>query len=252
MAILLRDCGSSDPDHYSAALKDFGLSCLSIPILRVIPKPITPSLPDPLLYQALVITSANSIRHLPPNASLWLTHFNRFYTVGPSTSRSLLARHPSANVLCPPSSSGATLAEFIAKDTQHPSPRVLFICGEPHRPELAEILSANNIQVDKLIVYESEILDGVGDKIREACGNRQGVWLCIFSPAGARAVLSQLRSDINQFRIAVIGQTTAAVFDDIVPIVVATSPTPEGFKQAIQTALISPEGFEQAIETALI
>ena len=132
--------------------------------------------------------------------------------------------------------SAAELARLIAAEGGRERP-LLFVCGDRAREELPLALAGAGVPLRRVIGYGTV---AAPDAAARAVAAAQGaVWVVLFSPSGAEAVLSELAAaHKGRVRLAAIGATTAAAIEAAGHAVeaVAQAPTPAGLLDAVLAA----------------
>lgn len=122
--------------------RGLGLEVIACPLFRV--EPVTWDVPDPADYDALLLTSANAVRH--GGAGLEALKRLPVHAVGAATAE--VARKAGFEVMSVGTGNAAELVAGLP-----PSLRLLHLCGEDH--QLAE-----GLRIDRRIVYRSASIDG--------------------------------------------------------------------------------------------
>ena len=166
--------------------RELGLDVLCCPLFQV--EPIAWEVPDPADYDALLLTSANAVRHGGP--ALASLKSLPVHAVGESTA--VAARGSGFWV---ETVGGGDAAELLAK---LPRPaRLLHLVGEDHR-------DIGDARIDRRIVYRSAaipepqlpLLEGLvaaihspraGARLAELAGNRSQTAIAAISPAATEA-----------------------------------------------------------------
>lgn len=230
--ILLRS--ADDPDPYVHAFADAGLEAVCQPVLSF-EFPRQDRLRDHLQqadrYAALVATSprvgralAGVFEEYPSLETKW--QGRPAYVVGPKTAHSLnsVGLEPRGAE----TGSADALANRIGADA--PSAPLLFLAGNRRRDTLPNRLRRDDIAFDEVIVYETHT--------RSDLQLPPASWLVFFSPSGLEAIEHSAAVDLQEYRIAAIGPTTASSLREQGAIVeaVADTPSPEGLVSAVTAA----------------
>ncbi|EGD76121.1 hypothetical protein PTSG_00828 [Salpingoeca rosetta] len=120
-----------------------------------------------------------------------------------------------------------------------PCSSYIFLCGDPHRPELPTLLQAHSIPLHEVVCYSSVIKDEAITHVQQLLQDCPSPILVIFSPSVARRVNALLSTDAANSalaRMVTIGPTTAAEITRA-PVFVAEKPTPAHVAHALELAL---------------
>ena len=136
------DCAS-----ISAALRERGHEVISSPLIKITPRldVVVPELP----YQALCLTSANAVRHLPLGISRKLTTF----TLGPQSASAASAAgfgHIEAK-----GGNVEGLAANVIRALKPENGQLLYISGQETSSDLAGTLRKAGFSVVKLVAYDA-------------------------------------------------------------------------------------------------
>ncbi len=169
----------------AARARELGLRTISCPLFRV--EPVAWQAPDPVGYDAILLTSANAVRHGGPE--LEKLRGLPVHAVGPATAGDA-------------SRAGFRIEAVGSRDVVAllaglpPGQRLLHLAGEDHRPIEGE-------NVDRRIVYRSAAIANPG------LPPLAGLVVAVHSPrAGKR--LAELASRRDQAAIAAISEAAAA------------------------------------------
>ncbi|OYW83712.1 MAG: hypothetical protein B7Z20_12190, partial [Sphingobium sp. 32-64-5] len=177
-------------DATARRARDMGLEALVYPLFRV--EPLDWSAPDPAGFDALMLTSANAVRH--GGADLARYHALPVFAVGEATAAKARA-HGFADLTTAGPDADGLLAALTAAGHRH----VLHLCGEDSRP-----YDAGSIEVTRRAVYRAA---PVGDRDGLAAMLDGGPVLMAHSPrAGARIaalVPPQQRAGLDIIAISV-------------------------------------------------
>lgn len=124
---------------------------------------------------------------------------NRIYCLSGATQQSVL-RHWSQAQISATATDAASLAGLILEEKPVPE-KVLFFCGDLHRPELPDALEKAGIGVQKLIVYRTLLLAQKQEQAYDA--------VLFFSPSAVHSYL-QHNDPCPDTVFFAIGATTAA------------------------------------------
>jgi len=263
---LFRDQQSDDPFVRIISLSGFSVRCLPVLATEYVDTPI--DLEEDV--DAVVVTSQRSVEALTRRQN-FLDKLNDkhpgvpWFVTGPATARKLAklgvpvrtdrtcsaddapgGKEPSSGA--PDGSLAASLAKtIIDSGARH----VLYLAGDPHRPELPELLSEGGIDVQIRTLYRTIPVvpsDWNVPNVQNApvllnaLSARPGPdtielpdWVCFFSPRGVATVFESQDIDWSGVKIAAIGPTTAEALrvQGIVPDAVAPRPEPESLVEAI-------------------
>jgi len=166
-----------------------GLEVVGCPLFRV--EPMDWELPDPARYDALLLTSANAVRHAGPKLERLASLPVR--SVGQATAAA--ARDAGLNVETVGSGNVLDLLAML-----RPSLRLLHLAGEDHRP-------VDDKRIDRRITYRSVAISD------PALPPLNGMVVAVHSPrAGAR--LSELSGKCASAIISAISDAAAAACGD--------------------------------------
>lgn len=215
---------STPRDRYEKAFDQAGFEPVFIPVLSteiLAPPESVPSV------DAVVVTSARAAAAVGDWKKVEELKRLPWFAIGKATraaveSLGITTRQPAHG-------SADSLAEIILDAGVE---RVLFLAGDPHRPELPARLRRNGVALNIAIVYRTH------EKSIDLPDNVEPPdWAVFFSPRGVRIVAEQASLDWDEIRKAAIGPTTAEALRDVgwEPSAIAGSPTPESLLRAIQT-----------------
>ena len=183
-------------DETIARARNLGLDATAAPIFSV--RPLDWTAPNREDFDALMVTSANALRHAGRELSLFASL--PCYAVGEATARA--AREVGFEVTAG-TSNGEALLELIAADGRK---RILHLCGRDHRSAERPGLS-----ITRRVVYAADPVSTFSSEASEALNG--GAVTLIHSPR-AGALFGQLvdtaRMQRNALRIAAISDAAAA------------------------------------------
>lgn len=216
--------GNARDDRYARTFEQAGFKPLLIPVLSTEFLKPAESVPS---VEAVVITSARAAEAVADWNTLDDLRSLPWFAVGKATRSTL----ENLGITCgsPAPGSANALADAIVESGVD---RVLFLAGEPHRPELPNRLRRNGVDLEIVTVYRTHARSvdlpddgGLPD------------WAVFFSPRGVRIVAEQTALDWDGVAKAAIGPTTAEALTEIgwEPDAIAESPTPESLLRAIRT-----------------
>ncbi len=236
--ILLRSADEEAPDRYVAAFDEGGWQAICKPVLTFeFPRQeqLRDRLDRPEHYAGVIATSpraATALARVFSNhevlARAW--EGGLAYVVGPKTAellRSLGLRPRGAKT-----GSAEALAGQIIDDV--PEAPLLFLSGNRRRETLPTALRTAEVPFEELVVYETHTRSDL-DLLPKAEGTP---WLVFFSPSGLDAVNQTESADVQNYRLAAIGPTTAEALEAEGHVVeaVAEEPSPEGLVAALEAA----------------
>ncbi len=259
---LFRDHKKDDPFSEVFSSSGFSVRCVSVLTTEYVPTPI--ELPSAI--DAVVVTSQRSVealarrRHIIDRICASRPSLPWFVS-GPTTEGKLtglglplcIQSCGGASVEDNPANGeqGGSLASNLAKCIVASGARdVLYLAGEPHRPELPGLLSEAGINVQIRTLYHTIPLvpavlaamiaeNAPGQPGRntppETTSNELPDWVAFFSPRGVATVLGSQDVEWSGVKIAAIGPTTAHELrrQGVVPDAVAPGPKPESLLEAI-------------------
>jgi uroporphyrinogen-III synthase len=164
--------------------RGLGLDVIDCPLFRI--EPVAWDVPDPSDYDALMLTSANAVRH--GGVGLDLLKTLPVHAVGEATAEA--ARMIGFEVA---SAGAGNAAELVASLPR--SLRLLHLAGEDHRP-------IEDPRIDRRIVYRSARIDGA------TLPSLGGLVVVVHSPR-AGALLAELATERGQTAIAAISEAAA-------------------------------------------
>lgn len=232
--ILLRSPDDEPPDRYVDAFRTAGLEAVCEPVLQFrYPRQdvLHLRLSQRDQYGGLVVTSPRALeaveevfRDDESVQQMWT--MARTYTVGRRTAERArsLGLHPRGE----DTGGAADLLSVI--ETDSPSRPLLFLSGNRRRDTLPDGLFNAGISFNELEVYRTDLRSNL-------VINGEPDWLVFFSPSGVEAVRKN-GVDARGYRLAAIGDTTAAAIDDAgyTAAAVADAPEPEAVVAAITSA----------------
>ncbi len=189
-------------DGFVQAFQQAGFQTVSVPVLSTEYQDIRT--PFPTGIDSVVVTSRRSVEALTRSPEV-LNELIRacpsaaWFAVGPATRQAL------ANLGIVADSRAAGNASILAASIIGSGARnVLFLSGEPHRPELPRILESGGIRVHDWTLYSSHPV--VPFELRR---KPEADWAAFFSPRGVETALRMPGVDWAHIRKAAIGPTTA-------------------------------------------
>lgn len=219
---LFRD--DNPDDRYARAFENAGFETVLIPVLRtelsVAPETIPPA-------DSVVVTSARAVDAVRGWDQVEDLKPLRWFAVGSSTRRAI------EDLGIPVERGSSGTAESLADAVvEAGARRVLFLAGDPHRPELPTKLRRNGVVVETAVVYRTHPHVLKLPKQAEAPD-----WVAFFSPRGVRIVAEQASTNLDQSAKAAIGPTTAKAIGDVgwVADAVASSPSPGSLLDAVRS-----------------
>jgi len=232
--MLLRSPDEQEPDRYLDAFHRADLEAACEPVLQFhYPRQdvLHLRLSQRDQYGGLLVTSSRALDAVgavfeddETVQQMWT--MARTYTVGPRTAQHArdLGLHPRGE----DTGDAADLLSVVTEDS--PSRPLLFLSGDRRRDTVPNGLFEAGIDFNELEVYRTDLrsnltVDGTTN------------WLAFFSPSGIEAVQKN-GVDPGAYRLAAIGDTTAAALEEAGYTVaaVAEAPSPEALVRAITTA----------------
>jgi uroporphyrinogen-III synthase len=223
--LLLREAQSEDP--YVATLALAGMDVLHQAVLRfsfVNQDEARAALRRADEFGGVILTSPRAAKVFANLADPADWQHRRVFVVGSGTAE--LVRRSGFEAEAEESGTGSALAEYILTRYTDAKP-LLFLAGNRRRPELFDRLTTAELRVKEVTVYETEV-----DSF-DVSGLRTD-WIVFFSPSGVDSIA--VGDDLVEFKIAAIGETTAAELEARGVTVDATAkePTPAGLLAAIR------------------
>lgn len=150
-----------------------------------------------LLQSAVVVfTSMNAVEAVANETGAALPEW-KIYCIG-NTTKKLVAKYFGENMIAGTAGSASALAELIAEDGI--DKEVIFFCGDQRRDELPGILRSNDIEVNEIVVYETNRVMHTVEK------NYHGI--LFFSPSAVESFFGN-NKPADQTILFAIGSTTA-------------------------------------------
>lgn len=184
------------PDPWRATLERAGFRVFFRPVLAYESFPPDPW-PGPGTFDAVAVTSPRAVAAVAGRVPEGYRRLP-WYAVGPGTAAELEHIGLSATAGDGPAT-GAALGERLVADGRT---RVLFLAGNPRRPDLERTLRSAGATVETLEVYRSSVVVEDWAPIRED-------WAIFFSPRGVEALATPGALDPARTRVGAIGPTTA-------------------------------------------
>ena len=232
---------AKNDDGFVRAFQRAGFQPVSVPVLSTEYLDNMP--PFPAEVDAVVVTSRRSVEALarwPEKVTELLQIFPSatWFAVGPATAEAL--SNLGINVDLKETGHASALAASVIESGVG---RVLFLAGEPHRPELSGVLKSNGISVNILTLYRSYPVVPF-----ELSRKPRADWAVFFSPRGTETALRVPGMDWSVIRKAAIGRTTADTLRSLgwSPDAVAEYPDPDSLIRAITN---SPSFEQSALST---
>jgi len=167
----------------AARARAIGLDPIVDPLFAI--RPAAPATVDPELYQAVLLTSANGARHVPPGLAALPC-----FAVGESTAAAARAAG-FAEVRTGPldgAAAAAAMADAGVRRAIHP-------CGRDHLP-----VTAQGVEIDRLVVYSAEPVEH---------GPIRGPAVAMIHSARAGARFAELAEDRSAIALAAISSAAA-------------------------------------------
>jgi uroporphyrinogen-III synthase len=189
-------------EHSGVGLVHYDILQINNRVMNVVPEHIL----------NVIITSKNAI----PALLQWKQQVKNVFCVGDLTAQRLVFHGFLPQIVA---SDAKTLGQKMITDYSEKS--FTYLCGDHRRDELPQIFADNNITLNEVIVYESEIVEKSFDRIFAA--------VLFYSPRGVYAFA---KANKHQPQCAIcIGETTAAAARELFPKVVVAS------KQTVENVL---------------
>jgi uroporphyrinogen-III synthase len=184
-------------ERTAARARGRGFDPVVAPLFEV--RPVAWSAPDPAAFDAVMLTSANAIRHGGPAIALY-RHLP-IYAVGAMTAAA--AGDAGFHAIVTGAADGAALLARAEADGRG---RLLHLAGRDHRPAERE-----GVRIERRVVYASEALDRLPDPARDALA--AGAVALLHSARAAatfRALAEAAGFDAGGLRIAAISAPALA------------------------------------------
>ena len=171
------------------------------------------------------------------------------YTVGPATALAL-TKLQFPTIIGADTGNGRALANLLVQTFQrdhtlaingsHVSPEtselprlpLLFLVGDKRRDIIHKRLAAENIPLEELTVYETNIASTFNEELDHVMEDKQDgdiEWIVFFSPSGAEIALKKLKTLPRKIKVATIGPTTEEYLRkewNLIPDMVSAKPEP--------------------------
>lgn len=168
-------------------LTELGFQPILLPLTRTEPLPVATAA-DPAAIERIAVTSANALRHAPPDLLAALRDVPCF-TVGQETANAAMRRGFS-NVTAA-DGDAATLATALSKD---PGMRILYLCGRLRRPIFENLLREAGVIVTPVETYDTLAIDYTPAQLAAQIGSQPVQCVLVYSAEAAIALLRLLRS----------------------------------------------------------
>ena len=227
-----------------AALREAGARVETLPLIETFP--LRPdqagqtNLERIDMYDWVVFTSAEAVRHLPK----WVSMRNaRIAVVGPATKSSVEKRGDTVTTMPPVHRAAALAKHLIAHES--PAAKVLFVKGDKALATLPKQLDDAGIDVDTVTVYgtrsvEKQALRRIGQILEAADG------AIVASPSGVDAVSRIVAVDsrsVGHCLFFCLGRTTqTALIDAGIEAAYPTEVTPGGVVRMIVRSMSAAAG----------
>lgn len=205
-------------------------------------------------YAGVIVTSQRAVEAWARAAAAHMWTDAPFYAVATATARALVeAGVPRASIHgAEEAGTGERLASYMVDRLRADPPcrPLLYLVGDKRRDTVARALAEAGITVQELQVYSTRIRSDFPSLFEpalvDALATDRHVWLALFSPSGASAVLPIVRKlgALERIRLAAIGPTTRdALVDDhgLSPHAVASSPGAAALAEAMVAAEASDD-----------
>lgn len=145
----------------------------------------------------VVFTSMNAVEAVANHLSDYQPDW-KIYCIG-NTTKKLVKEYFGEEMIAGNAADATELAELIIEDNE--TDEVIFFCGDKRRDELPSILNDNNIDVNEIEVYQTNMIEHKLDKSYNG--------ILFFSPSAAESFFSTNKLD-NKTILFAIGNTTAS------------------------------------------
>jgi len=145
---------------------------------------------------AVVFTSKNAVEIIAEKLNHPLPNWN-IYCINSNTQQ-IVKKHFGDDSVVGVAPDAASLAKLIVKENKYNS--VIFFCGNKRRDELPSILKENNIAVEEIAVYETNLLE------HEVTKKYEGI--LFFSPSAVNSFFNHNKPDATTVLFS-IGNTTS-------------------------------------------
>ncbi|MET0943137.1 MAG: uroporphyrinogen-III synthase [Mesorhizobium sp.] len=169
-------------------LRELGFEPVVLPLTEI--RPLKPSrFPDAAAIDAVTVTSANAIRHAPPEIiSAFIS--KPLYAVGRKTAEA--ARNSGFTTVIEGAGDAADLVREMSAALL-PGSRVLYLCGRIRREALESALIAAGLSVGALETYDTRTLDYQSDFVFSALQDKPVAAALVLSAVAAEALLTLRR-----------------------------------------------------------
>lgn len=198
MAKILITRPSPGLEQTATRLHAMGHHCVSSPLFTVHPVEWQP--PDDLSFDAVMITSANALRHAGPYPAHW--YQLPCYAVGTVTAEAAKAAGFNT-VITGPGHAKGMVKQMLADGRAHvvhPTARDYTIIRPPHPP------------IHKVIVYAADPVDGLTQEANQALARHEVDWVLLYSARAAEhfnALSDQAGIDRSKLKLGAISATVA-------------------------------------------
>jgi uroporphyrinogen-III synthase len=208
-------------------LAEAGFEPVVLPLTEIRQLPARP-VPEPSAVDAVAVTSANAIRHAPPQLIASLAGIPLF-AVGNRTAR--IARESGFSRVFEGEGDAAGLASLVVARLSADA-RVLYLCGRVRRPEFEAALAAAGLVVDAMETYDTVEISRPADLVLSALQGESVTAALVLSARTAEAISSlvepiALSHLFEHTRYFCISSRVAAALAGIGPNRIAIAETPD-------------------------
>jgi len=160
-----------------------------------------------------IFTSQNAVKAVFREAKIVVANLKKVFCVGDKTARSLKEFGIEVHAI---SYSAEELAELLIEEKKET--KITFFCGNLRREELPELLRENNIEVEEIEVYKTELLQPIVEEEFDA--------ILFFSPSAVKSYIDSGNS-IKSTAFCIGNTTAVAAIMKFENVYVADRPTVE-------------------------
>jgi uroporphyrinogen-III synthase len=200
-------------ENISLLLKKAGATVIPVPTIRIVPTNLSPEDESHVHsfyeYNAVIFSSANSVRNLLPKISTDEHRTTKPYIVaiGEKTAEAI-SEFGIAVDFVPGKSTSEELMNSLAGFDWN-TKKVLIPVGNLSNNELADFVRSKGGVVDQVIVYETLPNDSIPDPIKSEIQNKKFDIIIFYSPSQVRNFNDIFGVEVlKEKQIAVIGPTT--------------------------------------------
>jgi uroporphyrinogen III methyltransferase/synthase len=237
--VVTRPRGQSEP--LRSQMRELGADVLVQPAIEIGPPKQWDAVDAALSrlheFDWLVFSSVNGVEYLlgrllAAHGDLRKLAGLRLAAIGPGTAEQLAAYHLKAD-LVPPEYRAEALADVLT--TAAAGQRVLLARASRGREVLANRLQARAVQVEQVVVYQSDDVAIPDAEIAELLRRGRIDWITVTSSAIARSLAAMFGEDLRRTRLASISPVTSAVVREL------------GFEPAAEAGVYTMEGLVDAL-----